>query len=214
MADGKFPDWLMDYITETEAVEISDAVREAEKHTSAEIVPMVVGSSATFGHVFLSLFLFLNFIFYYLANMYIQSEYTLFASLLLAFVFATILSRVNFVKRILTPKGDLELQVENRAQLEFHNLEMHQTRHATGVLIFVSLLEHRAVVLADKAISDALPPETWQNMLNILLVQIKKKNMKQGFVTAIDMAGKILKQKFPIQEGDTNELKNQLVVKE
>jgi len=77
---------------------------------------------------------------------------------------ALALQRFDFVQRALTPRIDQMRQVDLRAQIEFYELGVSQTEDRTGILLFVSLMEHRAVVLADHSIAEKLDAEIWQEL--------------------------------------------------
>ena len=101
-----------------------------------------------------------------------------------------------------------------RAQLEFYGSKIHQTTGDTGVLLLVSLMEHRAVVLADESISDKVPNETWDEVIKIMIDGIKKGHVGLGLAAAIEHCGEILTEQFPIAEDDVNELQDHLIIKE
>ena len=101
-----------------------------------------------------------------------------------------------------------------RAELEFYESNIQQTSGSTGILIFVSLMERKVIVLADKAINDQLPKETWQNAVDLIVTGLKAKNMALGLKNAIEFIGNTLEGPLPIKTNDTNELSNHLVIKE
>lgn len=130
-----------------------------------------------------------------------------------AFVFSLFVSRVRFVQRLFVPEIDQIAQVDDRAELEFFESNIKATRDSTGVLIFVSLFEHRAVVLADKSIADRFPPNTWTEIMDGLLAKIKAGDMAGGFAWAIERTGELVSPYFPVKAGDRNELANDLIIK-
>ncbi len=213
--------WLQPYIDEQGLAEIEKSVQEAEKNTSGELVPIVVRKSSTVGHVPIILLLSLTLLFFIFEIDYWQMEYvSLPHTLMILIDFAVLillvklLSPLAVVERLLTSKMDQRSQVEQRAINEFHNLNLTQTRDATGILIFVSLMERQAVVLGDQAIAKRLEPEVWQNVVDQLIQGVKEKNLSSGFCRAIDMSAGLLSEHFPIKPDDENELKNHLVIKE
>ncbi len=215
------PKWLKSYISASEHEQIEKAVKTVETKTSGEVVPMVVRRSSTVGHVPLILLFALSLLFFVLDIDYWQTEWIALPHwLLIVFdlialvVIVRILSPIPWVERMLTPKDDQALQVEQRAINEFYNHRLDHTDQATGILIYVSLMEHRAVVLGDRAISKKIPQEKWQETVDRLIRGVKQKNLAQGFSDAIDLCGEILQENFPIQPNDKNELKNHLIVKE
>jgi len=87
---------------------------------------------------------------------------------------------------------------------------MHKTELSNGVLIYVSIDDHQLVILGDKGINDVVPKGFWESTKDEIINQFKKNNYKQGLVNGILEAGKQLKQHFPFQSDDTNELDNEI----
>ena len=218
---SKVPEWAKELLNDTDLTEIEQAVASAEEKTSAEIVPVLVRRSSTTGHVPLAVILFLLCGYFMLSldvgrGIIFGSDhpawYLLDISVIL--LVTRLLASLECIQRWLTPRADQQLQVMERAQLEFYENRLKNTRDATGVLLFVSLLEHQVVVLADKAIADQLPAETWNDAVKMVLAGIKKGKFASGMVQAITFCGQQTESLFPIKPDDTNELKNHLVIKE
>lgn len=211
------PSWLKKYLSDQEATDVSKIVRTMEEKTSGEIVPVVVRRSSTIGHVPLILFPFT-----FLVGMFaleemqlgLQPIFILLVNLAFSFALTRLLSPQDFVERFLTPKADQEYQVQLRAESEFYESSIQKTRDKTGILIFVSLMERQVVVLGDKSISDKLSADTWQKVVDEILVGIRTKNLASGLDSGIRHCGEILATHFPIQKNDTNELPNHLIIKE
>ena len=123
-------------------------------------------------------------------------------------------TRFHWVQRLLTSRSDQEDQVNMRATIEFYESNIKNTKGSTGILLFASLMEHRAVVLADKAVSDKVSKDAWREVCDLLVGGIKKGNMGLAFSEAIAKCGEILAPEFPIAPDDVNELKDQLIIKE
>jgi putative membrane protein len=214
------PAWVQKHCTQTEIDKIKAAVAAAETRTAGEIVPMVVSRSSHTAHVPLSAMTLLAVVFLSVALFLSRSEWFWVNDLWL--VIGSVISlglgwwiaRFDQVQRWFVPLDDQLHQVERRAELEFYEAGLERTKGGTGILLFVSLLERRAVVLADIGISGKLPPETWDGIVKQLIDGIKEGSMGQGFATAIHSCADILEQHFPIQPDDTNELKNHLIIKD
>lgn len=212
--------WVNRIVDDKGMERIRHAVVAAEAKTSAEIVPMIVRNSGTHGHVEWLLFLFILICAWMLLPY--LSEFAPGLSLLaldlgafaLAFVAALILSRLDRIKRLMTPAFDQALHVDRRAIVEFHASRINETVHATGVLIFVSLLERRAVVLADRAIAEVFPKETWRDVVEKLLAKTRAGDFAGGMCDAIHDIGEKLGPKFPNSPNDTDELDDRLIVKD
>lgn len=212
--------WLKKILNRDGLEKIERAVQNAESLTSAEIVPMIVKSSITTGHVPVIAFCLLFILFMCSGLSDIQAEYLTTSPFWLLldvaiFSFCAIwLSKISFVKRQLTSCEDIAAQVNQRAELEFYEAELNSTRGNTGVLIFLSLVERRVVVLADKAISEKYDGSTWDGLVEVLLDGVKKKDLAEGFCGAIERCGEILSPHFPRSSDDRNELRDHLIIKD
>lgn len=213
------PTWAQRLVTEDDCRRIEGKIAAAELMTSGEIVPILVRRSATIGHVWIVLTLMMLIAFMAIEQVVaIQYPNTSLIVLLPApFVLAALawtLSSHDAVQRLLTPPSDLEAQVLRRAELEFFAGGLQKTAGSTGILIFVSLMERRAVVLADASIANKLPADTWKDVIEALLTSIKRGQAASGFETAIESCGRIAAEHFPLQPGDVNEIQNIFVVKD
>ncbi len=102
---------------------------------------------------------------------------------------------------------------EEQAAQEFHRLDLRATEAATGVLIFVSLFERRAIVLADRGISERVGPDVWQEVDDAVLRGIARGSILAGLTDGITRAGAVLAEHFPWREGDRNELPDRVIVR-
>ena len=203
---------------------IAESVRLGEEKTTGEIVPMVVRSSISTGHVpvifTLTLFSLLMFVevefSQAIAGLIPVFPMWLLAplSLVLSYLLSLPLSRLSLVARAATSDADEAHAVNLRAELEFHRGQYTKTQDRTAILIFVSLLERRAVVLADKAIADKIGSEAWDEIVGLLIAGLKKGDFVGGWQRAIARAGELLAEHFPASKHDKNELSNRLVIKD
>ena len=217
----ELPGWARRALGADGAERIERAVADAESHTSGEIVPIVVRRSSTVGHVPLlgfSLLLLLLLLADLPARLVLllggPQLGWLAACWLLAAGLALVGSRLDAVQRLLTPRMDQQQQVDLRAQVEFYQLEMRRTRGRTGILLLASMMERRAVVLADQAIAQRLDPGIWQELVDRMIRGVRQHDLAEGLSEAIRRCGELLAPHFPIARDDTNELPNRLVVKE
>ena len=210
----EIPNWLSGKLDSKGADEISAAVGRAEKHTSAEIVPMVVRGSITVGHVPWLLFFIAIPLTWVLLPLVLHNWVGEILTVVVASVFAFVFKRFATVQRILTPDEDEMASVQRRALLEFHLANLPSTEKATGVLIFVSMLERRAVILADAAITARFDADAWDRVLKALLAEIGKGNFAGGMQEAIALVGSMLAEKFPAPTHGVNELPNTLIIKD
>ena len=213
------PKWLKSYLKSEDIEKITQAIKNAEKSTAGEIVPMIVNRSSTVGHVPVLIFTLLTALFFMLNGFEHQAKliggqwFWYLADIALILILTAIFSRFPCLQRLLTPHADQALQVNARSIIEFYESNIQNTRDATGILIFISMFEHRAVVLADKAINEKVDKNTWNNICDDLITGIKQKKLGKAISEAVLECGKIMEPHFPIQPDDTNELKDQLIIK-
>lgn len=217
--EGTLPSWISPYLDKKKLATIEDAVIRAESNTSGEIVPLIVKSSSTTGHIPIIVFSAVFIVMLIFGLETIQRAYifdTAFwsiANVILAALTSYVLSKSEFVQRLLISEEDRRSQVKQRAELEFYRLGMSDTAESTGILVFVSLLEHRIEVMADRSIAAKLPPETWDGVVSQVLAGIRTGDLSRGLCDAIDTCGKILAENFPVAPGDENELRDHVVFK-
>ena len=101
-------------------------------------------------------------------------------------------------------------EVERGAAEAFHRFRLRATAGATGILIYVSLFERRVRILGDSSIAEKLAQTDWDEICKLVVGGIGKGNPADGLCEGIREAGRLLAQHFPIEEGDTNELSNEI----
>jgi putative membrane protein len=214
------PKWAQGYLRPERVQLVEDAIRAAEARTSGEIVPMIVRRSSTIGHVPVILACLLVAFFVIVDGPGWQYEWIgehwawYLVDTIALLLLSGQLARIPLLQRLLTTSADQALQVDMRAQIEFYQSNLHATADATGVLLLVSLMEHRAVVLADEAIAARVPAETWDEVIGLTIDGIKKGHVGLGLVAAVERCGDILATEFPIGEDDANELHDTLIIRE
>lgn len=203
----------MDLINEDDAKRISMAITDAERETSGEIVAVVAESSSTYRYVpfmWAALAaLLVPWPFIHFTWMKIQWIYLLQLVVFLALLAALWPQRrrVKFVPRSI--RNDY---VRRRATEQFLAQNLHTTAGRSGVLIFVSLAERHAEILADKGIHSKVPEGTWQDIVDAMTREIGAGRPADGFINAIKKIGDHLATHFPPGAVDTNELPNRLIV--
>jgi putative membrane protein len=116
-------------------------------------------------------------------------------------------------KRLFVFSGRATAVAEEQAFQEFYANGLHKTEAATGVLIFVSLLEHRVIVMADEGIHSKVDDDFWAETDGLILQGIRNGSLRDGLVAGIDRAGDCLAEFFPWVEGDRDEIPNRLIVR-
>jgi putative membrane protein len=111
------------------------------------------------------------------------------------------------VERLLVGRHHLDQEVRARAVRAFHEHGLHDTAEGTGVLVFASLRERRAVVLGDHGIHAKVGDGEWQATVDALVAGLSQGAPVDGFVEAIGRCGARLAEHFPSTGGPArNEL--------
>ena len=131
----------------------------------------------------------------------------------LLFVVTATVVAIPAVRRFLTPRGLKRLRVQRRAAEQFIAKNLHATRERTGVMIFVSLGERMAELIADEGIADHVEPHVWDRAMTALTDGLKTGQVEAGFASCIGLLGDVLAEKFPVHGDDNpNELPDAVVV--
>ncbi len=203
----------MSLFSAAEEKHISNAISAAEKQTSGEILAVVATQSDSYLYVpFLVaslVALLVPWPLIYLTWHPVQYIYMV-QLLVFAGIVALLLpggNRLWFV-----PASLKRRHAHRRAVEQFLVQNLHTTDGRTGVLIFVSLAERYAEIVADKAIHAKVADGTWQTIVDQLTADLSEDKAAQGFVTAIKACGSHLAKHFPPGSANTNELPNHLIV--
>lgn len=209
-------DMMVDRLDEAR---IRDAVGRAEERTAGEIVPVVVPRSddyemaiwrGTGAAVLLVLLVVLLTLRFYdgwgLGWLFVPWGVAL--SVLTAGTVGALLARYVYpLQRFLAGSDHLDETVHRRAMQAFVEEEVFDTRDRTGILLFVSLREHRIEVLGDAGINQQVDPEDWVEVVARIRRGIQNDNLTEGLVEAIEMCGHLLERKgVDRRPDDENEL--------
>lgn len=111
----------------------------------------------------------------------------------------------------LTPRRVRNGRVRERALTCFRVGAESRTTGRTGVLIYLSLAEHRAEIIADAAIASKVSAETWGLAMKAMLDPLRQGRMAEGMAAAVGEVGKVLAEHFPRSADDVNELPDRLI---
>lgn len=204
-------------MTEQEHARIAAAIRAAEATTSGEIYCVVARRSdgyffsaamiVTVAILVISLAVALL-----LESWWLSMRLPVFVSAqLLALAAALVLVYAFPSLRIrLAPRRWQYMRAHDNALKQFLARNVHLTTDRTGVLIFVSLAERYAEIVADAGIDAKVPQDMWDSIVAGLIDDAKGGRLADGFVTAITAVGALLAEHFPVQPDDVNELDDHL----
>lgn len=111
----------------------------------------------------------------------------------------------------LTPGSTKARRVRRRAIQFFKAGAEKRTENRVGILLYLSLAEHRAEIVADEAIHSEVPPERWGDAMAELIRLVKAGDAGGGMAAAVGEIGKILTENFPKTSADLNELPDRLI---
>ena len=125
------------------------------------------------------------------------------------------LTRVDAFARVFIPEAQLEVAARRRALAVFSERGLHGTRHQTGILILVGLLEHRVVVWGDDAVNKALEPdESWEEVVDLVLSGIRRGAAADGIVAGVARCGEILSHPLPAGAVNPDEIPHGLFLED
>jgi len=94
----------------------------------------------------------------------------------------------------------------------FAQLKMHKTEQRNGVLFFLAVNSRQFAILGDVGINIKVPDDFWNEIKNEVLSNFKQEKFAEGLSKGIIMAGKKLKEHFPYQSDDVNELSDEISI--
>ena len=87
-----------------------------------------------------------------------------------------------------------------------------RTHGRTGVLLYLSMREHRAEIVADEAIAAKVEAEVWGKAMADMLAEIRQGHIGEGLAAGVRDVGAVLAEHFPRGADDVNELPDRLIV--
>jgi putative membrane protein len=138
----------------------------------------------------------------------------LFAAMVLAvvgFLATLLLLKSRAVRLALTPGATKGRRVRRRAIALFRAAAERRTVGRTAVLIYLSLGEHRAEIVADEAVAKVTTPECWGDAMAELIGEIKVGRPGDGLAMAVEEVGEVLARHFPKTSADVNEIPDKLI---
>jgi putative membrane protein len=207
---------------------INQAVQQAERGTSAEIVPVVASASGRYDRpedivgLWLTLAALVVVWFVFPAAQHEHGSWetawphwkllAMLAAAVLAFMVGTALATyVAPLRRLFTPRTQMADEVAARARGVFYSQAVHHTAGQTGVLIYVSLYERMGAVLADQMVMDKIGQTALDELRDTLIAGLRGGDVANALCQTIQAAGQRLAPVLPRQADDVNELPDALV---
>lgn len=208
------------FLSDEDRKKIIQAVRDAEQKTAGEIIPMVVSRSYSYpmadvigGAVFAvpAALILSHFIgsWLWIGS---RNSWLFLGILVLCFIiFYQCCKHIPWLKRLFISQREIDEEVEEAATIHFFREGLSRTRDENGILIFISVFEHRVWILADRGINRKVAKEQWDFIVRIITDGIKQKNQAEAICRAVKEAGQLLRDHFPIRPDDRNEIENLII---
>ncbi len=201
-------------ISDSDRARISAAIRQAEARTTGEIFCVIARHSSDYRLVPLAwaaaLALIVPLPLIYLTTWPASVVYLL---QLIGFVACAVALSRPGIRFHVVPRRTKHDRAHAEALRQFWAHALHLTHRRTGILIFASVAERYAEIVADAGINEKVMPEVWDKAMEALTSAIKAGRPADGFVAAIEQCGAVLAEHFPRPQGsvDPDELPDKLV---
>ncbi|MEX1042714.1 MAG: hypothetical protein WDZ51_18915 [Pirellulaceae bacterium] len=221
----------MPQISDEDRQRIDQAVQQAEALAAVEIVPVIAGSSGRYdrsedicglwtGLVAMAVAWTL-----YPLPQVDSGEWggvspwwhlvVLIAAMVVGFLVGAILAaRIALLRRLFTPSAEQAEEVDRRARAMFFDARVHHTTGASGILLYVSLLEHRAAIIADQTVLNVLGQEPLDALCEKFTTLLHSGTPTEALCDTIAQLGERLAKDLPRTESYVDQLPNALVVLE
>ena len=187
---------------------IAGAIREIEKQTNAEMVVVVRARSGSYLHadyLFGAIVALIGLVFVLFSPIVFHSYWIPFDVVVLFIAGSWVSSRGAWIRRTFTTKKFRANAARVGASAMFYEAGIANTSAENGMLIYLSLLERRLEVIADRGILKAVPPLKW-NQCVFELKQGGKEATPAKFIEGLRMTGKLLAEHLPATGENPNEL--------
>ena len=215
--------------SEADRARINAVIATAESQTSAEIVPAVATASGRYDRPedivgLWTALLALALTWWWMPRASDEPGHwggpspglelvLLLLSVVVGFVIGSVVaSRVYWLRGLFTPERQKQDEVWNRARQIFFDSRVHHTGGRTGMLIYLSLFERRAAVVADQKVIDGLGHAAITKLCAQLTRDLKTRPPADALCDALQQAGRQLSAVLPRQADDVNELPDALVL--
>jgi putative membrane protein len=208
------------FLTTAEKQTVTEAVHEAERTTSGEIVPMIVSRShdypmaAVTCSVSMALPLALLLTNLIGERIWIGPQNMWLFLGLFAALYALcypLVMRSDRLKHFFLNSGQVEKEAKTGALSAFYTEQLHKIKDANGILLYISVMEQKVWILGDSNINAKIDQKEWDSTVVDLTAGIKAGKAAEAICEAVGRIGQILRTHFPYQKDDTDELHNLII---
>jgi len=187
---------------------LSDAVREVESCSCAELVLEVRARSGSYAHAdarLASLLAFIALLLLLFSPWHFSAMWVAIDVLAVWFIGLMVARRSDRLRRVMTTRREREVATHTSAQSCFHDRGIANTSGETGVLVYLSLLERRLELLADRGVLEAVPSLDWNRIVEEARAHAAT---PESLVHVVRSLAPLLSKHLPSREGDVDELSN------
>ncbi len=184
-------------------------VKESYNYMGYELL---FGLGVTFLYTTLILFFrpgleaFIRSLFWDYSSLHILGFYSI--SPFLIFFLFYFLANIPFIDRLIIPNSRKKEFVRKRAMLHFVESGVYANDRNLGILIFISQLERRVEIIADRGFADYVDQNYWDDLANSVIEGIKKEELKEVLLKNLDNLSGLLDKVAPLKQGES--VKNQI----
>jgi len=190
---------------------IGAAIRAAEEKTDGEIVCVLAKASSDYAVYPLAwsaiIALAVPWILVSLTQLPVERILLIQA---VSFLGCYILFSVPVLHRLVVPRHVQRAAAHRAAVEQFMIRGMSRKTNRAGVLIFVSLTEHYARIVADRGITDKVDQKVWQGAIDALIAHMREDRIADGFIAALEQCAHVLAEHFPADATKTNDLPDRI----
>jgi len=190
---------------------VGAAIKAAEARTSGEIVCVLARASTntmTYATAWSSLVALIAP--WFLIALTQLSVREIFLAQIVLFVVLFLILSESSLSLVLVPRRVRRIEAHRAATEQFMIRGMARKKNRAGVLIFVSLAEHYARVVADEGITAKVDQSVWQEAIDALLKCAAEGAIAEGFILAVETCGRVLAEHFPPGTDDEDELPDRI----
>ena len=200
-------------ISDSEKLDVENAITKAENKTSAEIVAVIARASSAYTYVpylwSAIIALAVPWPLIYRTWMPVQDIYLIQVGV---FVALTLFLQYPDLRFALVPQSIKQKRAHQLAMQQFFAQDIYTTAGHTGVLLFVSVAERYAEIVVDTGVHQVVPDGEWKSIVDELTAEIGHGRPAKGLIHAIERIGEHLAAHFPPDAAKENILPNHLVM--
>lgn len=203
-------------LKESERKAIEAAVQKFEESTHAEILPVVLNKSddypAVRWRVAVGFSVLMTAASFFLTQDLFVSPFILLSTIFIWLILGFMIASFGTVQRFFLLEDKIREEVRQRAYEVFITHRVHATENRGGILLFVSLMEHRVEIIPDIGYEGKVDGSDWSAVIDTLLERVHTQDLTTAIIMAIEDCAGIADKAFPIAGGKMNLVRDKPIV--